>query len=48
LQLKKASELASDLETMGKNSNLDNAGETFQNLESECEKLKNLMADYEA
>jgi HPt (histidine-containing phosphotransfer) domain-containing protein len=44
----KASELAYGLEKMGKNGNLDNAGETFENLLSECEKLKNFMEGYEA
>lgn len=47
LAAEKASGLAYDLETMGKNGNLDNAVEAFQNLESECEKLKKVMADYE-
>ena len=48
LAAEKASELASVLETMGKNGNIENADETFQNLEKECEKLKGFMAGYEA
>ena len=47
LAAEKASGLAYGLETMGKNGNLDKAGETFQSLESECEKLKKVMAGYE-
>lgn len=48
LAAERASSLAFDLETMGKNGDLDNAAETFQHLKTECEKLKTFMAGYEA
>ncbi|MGA1824773.1 MAG: Hpt domain-containing protein [bacterium] len=46
LAANKGAELASQLETMGKNANLAHADERFQSLNAECERLKDFMGKY--
>ena len=46
LAANKGAEIASQLEAMGKDANLNHADESFQSLNAECERLKDFMGKY--